>query len=29
MLCYDKINISEGVYINKTNISKEFDICYY
>ena len=26
---YDRINISEGININKTNASKECDICYY
>ena len=29
MLEYDRIDISEDVDINKTNISKECDICYY
>ena len=29
MLEYDKIDISEGVDVNKTNLSKECDICYY
>ena len=29
MLEYDKIDISEGIYINKTNASKECDICHY
>ena len=29
MLEYDKIDISEGININKTNASKECDICYY
>ena len=27
MLEYDRINISEGININKTNASKECDIC--
>ena len=26
---YDRIDISEGIDINKTNASKERDICYY
>ena len=26
---YDKINISEGIDINKTNSSKECDTCHY
>ena len=29
MLEYDRIDISEGIDINKTNASKECDICYY
>ena len=29
MLKYDKIEISEGIGINKTNASKECDICHY
>ena len=29
MLGYDKIDISEGIDINKTNLSKECDICHY
>ena len=29
MLEYDKIDISEGININKTNASKETDICHY
>ena len=29
MLEYNRIDISEGVYINKTNVSKECDICHY
>ena len=29
MLQYDRINISEGVNINKTNASEEWDICHY
>ena len=29
MLEYDRINISEGININKTNGSKECDICHY
>ena len=27
--CYDKIDISEGINVNKTNASKKFDICHY
>ena len=29
MLEYGKIDISEGIDINKTNASKECDICHY
>ena len=29
MLYYDRIDVSEGIYINKTNASKECDICHY
>ena len=29
MLQYDRINISEEIDINKTNASKECDICHY
>ena len=29
MLEYDRIYISEGIKIKKTNASKECDICYY
>ena len=29
MLEYDRINISEGIDVNETNLSKECDICRY
>ena len=29
MLEYDQIDISEGIDVNKTNLSKECDICHY
>ena len=29
MLQYDRIDISEGIDINKTNASKECDMCHY
>ena len=29
MLEYDRIDISEGININKTNASKKCDICHY
>ena len=28
MLEYDRINISERIDVNKTNLSKEYDSCY-
>ena len=29
MLEYDRIDISEGIDVNQTNLSKECDICHY
>ena len=29
MVEYDRIDISEGINIDKINLSKECDICYY
>ena len=29
MLEYERIDISEGIDVNKANLSKEFDICHY
>ena len=29
MLEYDRIDISEGIDVNKTNLSKKCDICHY
>ena len=29
MLYYDRINVSEGINVNKTNESKECSICHY
>ena len=29
MLEYDKIDISDGTDVNKTNVSKECDICHF
>ena len=29
MLVYERIDISEGIDVNKINLSKECDICYY
>ena len=29
MLEYDRIDISEGIGVNKTNASKECDLCHY
>ena len=29
MLGYDRIDVLEGIDVNKTNASKECDICHY
>ena len=29
MMCYDRIDASEGIYVNKISSSKECDICHY
>ena len=29
MLEFDRIDISEGIDVNKTNASKDCDICHY
>ena len=29
MLEYDRIDISEGIDVNNTSLSKECDICHY
>ena len=29
MLEYERIDISEGIDVNKTNLSKQCDICHY
>ena len=29
MLEYDRIDFPEGIDLNKTNASKEYDICHY
>ena len=29
MLRYQKIDISEGIDVNKTNVSKECEVCHY
>ena len=29
MLYFDKIDVSEGIDVNKTSASKECDICHY
>ena len=29
MLYYDRIDVSKGIDVNKTNKSKECDICHY
>ena len=29
MLEYERIDVSEGIGVNKTNLAKELDICHY
>ena len=29
MLYYDRVSVSKGIHVNKTNESKECDICHY
>ena len=29
MLCFDRIDVSEGIYVNNTSASKECDISHY
>ena len=29
MVEYDRIDISEGIHVNKTNLSGECDLCHY
>ena len=29
MLCFDRIDVSEGNHVNKTSKSKECDVCRY
>ena len=29
MLYFDRIDVSEGIDVNKTSASKEYDICHY
>ena len=29
MLYYDRIDVSQGIDINKTSASKECDVCHY
>ena len=29
MFCYDRVDVSEGIDVNKTRASKECDICHY
>ena len=29
MIYYDRIGISEGIDVNKTSVSKEYDVCHY
>ena len=29
MIYYDRIDVSEGIDVNKTSSSKEYDVCHY
>ena len=29
MLCFDRINVYEGIDVNEASASKESDICHY
>ena len=29
MLYYDRVDVSEGIDVNKTSVSKEYNICHY
>ena len=29
MLQYEKVDVSEGIDVNKTNASKEYELCHY
>ena len=29
MLCFDRIDVFEGIDVNKISESREFDICHY
>ena len=29
MLCCDRIGVSEGIGVNKTSASKDYDVCHY
>ena len=29
MLQYEKIDVSEGIDVNKTSASKEYELCHY
>ena len=29
MLYYDRIDVSEGINVDKTSESKEYDVCYH
>ena len=28
MIYYDRIDVSEGINVNKVSVSKEFDVCH-
>ena len=29
MICYDRIDLSEGIDVNRTSALKECDVCHY
>ena len=29
MVCYQRTDVSEGIDVNQTRASKEYDICHY
>ena len=29
MICYDRIDVSEGIDVNRTSVLKECDVCHY
>ena len=29
MICYDRIDVSEGIDVNRTSVLKDCDVCHY